>query len=216
MLLLMICPTVDGNHHQTTVSFATLPCLTLRRLYRPNSLVFLEFVWYNTHCLWLLFSTTTYIHKCQLFVFAIYTHSIKLVVHPVINRFEQVGLAIAIWEPRYKYFRSSGRHIGILTSGLIREYSLLAHWNAGPRKCGICRWNFVSISSRSPDISISSLATAILKILTSGYMREHSLLVQWKAGPRKCGDSLLNYVSIISRSWDIIFYMSGVKNYPAQ
>jgi hypothetical protein len=66
-----------------------------------------------------------------------------------------------IWEPWYKYFRFGGRHIALPTSGYIGRHQMWRIWVPELRITGSSLWDHVSISSRSRDISTSSLAAAI-------------------------------------------------------
>ena len=109
-------------------------------------------------------------------------------------------------------FSSSGLEAAILdfeASGYIWQYCQQLRWTAGHRKCGSRIWNFVPISSMSRDLSTSSLVAAILDFGASGYIWQYCQQLHSTAGPRTCGCSLWNFVSIWCTRWDIAYTRMG-------
>jgi hypothetical protein len=94
-------------------------------------------------------------------------------------------LFLPIYKMRSNYFRFRGRHLVLLTSGLVARHRDFFHWVAGSRKHGCSRWNFVSISSTSWDLSISGFCGRHVVFPTSGSVAQHRDCFHWVAGPRK-------------------------------
>jgi len=112
---------------------------------------------------------------------------------------------VAIWSTSW-YTSTSGLggcHLGFPTSAHVGTCLQWHHWNARPRKRGICIWNFVAISSTSWDISTSGLGGRHLGFPTSAHVGNCLQWHHWNARPRKHGICIWNVVAISSTSWDM-------------